>query len=61
VNTITVSQLRTGEDEKADSYKCSVEFIGKIKVRREIMQKEIEKILQETYDGILYGLKKLHE
>lgn len=61
VNKISVSQLQTGENKQVDSNKCSVEFIGTIKVDSEITQKDIEKILQETYDGILNGLKKLHD
>lgn len=45
-NKISVSQLQTGEDNQVDINKCSVEFIGTIKSRSEITQKDIETILQ---------------
>jgi hypothetical protein len=45
-NKISVSQLQTGEDNQVDINKCFVEFIGTIKSRSEITQKDIETILQ---------------
>ena len=61
VNSITVKELQTREKMMKDHCKCFVEFLGKIKGHPEMAKEDVEKILQETYDGILHGLKNLHE
>jgi hypothetical protein len=58
---MTMTQLQTRENTMMDHCKRSVEFLGKIKVNPEMAKEDVEKILQETYDGILHGLKDLHE
>jgi hypothetical protein len=54
VNNISVRQ-----GEGAD--KCIVEITGGFKVEDEKSKAEMNKILQNTYGGILNGLKKMHE
>ena len=61
INRITVNELQTRENMMLDHYKCSVEVLGKIKVNPEMAKENVEKIIQETYDWILHGLKDLHE
>lgn len=43
------------------SSKCSVEFTESLRVEDEKSKITIERILQNTYTGILTGLKKMHE
>jgi Polyketide cyclase / dehydrase and lipid transport len=54
VNKIRVSPLQGAKD------RCVVEFTGYFEARDEKSKTEMEKTLQDTYAGILNGLKKMH-
>lgn len=55
-----LNKVRVNTVREADS-KCSVEFTGSLRVEDEKSKIRIERILQDTYAGILTGLKKMHE
>jgi hypothetical protein len=55
VNKITVSPLQGADD------RCVVEFTGYFEVKDEKTKTGKEETLQDTYLGILNGLKKMHE
>lgn len=55
-----VNKVRV-KSETPSNRKCFVEFTGSLEVKDEKSKTEIEQILQDTYTGILVGLKKMHE
>ena len=55
VNKITVSPLEGGNN------RCNVEFTGYFEAKDEKSKTKMEETLQDTYVGILNGLKKMHE
>ncbi|HXX99008.1 MAG TPA: SRPBCC family protein [Candidatus Bathyarchaeia archaeon] len=55
LNKITVSPRQGANDL------CVVEFTGSFEAKDEKSKIEMERTLQDTYEGILNGLKKMHE
>jgi hypothetical protein len=55
VNKITVSPFQGTND------RCVVQFTGYFEAKDEKSKIEMERTLQDTYEGILNGLKKMHE
>jgi hypothetical protein len=55
VNKVIVSPLK-GADNR-----CTVEFSGSFESEDETSRTKMNTILLDTYDGILNGLKKMHE
>ena len=54
-----VNDVSVRQGEGAD--RCTVEFTGSFEAEDEKSRTEMNKILQSTYEGILNGLKKMHE
>ncbi len=54
-----LNEVGVRQSEGADG--CIVEFTGSFEVEYEKSKAEMNEILQNTYGGILNGLKKMHE